>query len=316
MPNSIGNAHYGKHVVIGSEWMFFIITLCLVITPSIISLILDTPYVLEVSPIFTVLVAVFLAISLSCLLLTAFSDPGFIPPPETSTFEAANSMNRAYGYQHKPSITRAYFPDKKDDVFVSRLCPKCSMYRPPGAHHCSTCNCCVRHFDHHCLWIGTCIGERNYSYFLWFILSLSFSFASVAVSGFLTTFYVSRSIADTPISFVNAVFASVAFTFPFLLFFFHLHLLSRGLSTYDHIKAVPDQSPRSIKSCCFNFKSRFCVTARSFPSYIFDPSSRRYVVTIDDDYEESNLVVVETHETAVESEDEDVNVNVISTTHI
>lgn len=46
-----------------------------------------------------------------------------------------------------------------------------SVYQPPDGSHCPDCNVCVEGYDHHCVWMGTCIGRGNYRHFLRFNLS-------------------------------------------------------------------------------------------------------------------------------------------------
>lgn len=39
-----------------------------------------------------------------------------------------------------------------------RWCESCNYYQPPTTLHCPDCNTCVLGFDHHCVWMGNCIG--------------------------------------------------------------------------------------------------------------------------------------------------------------
>ena len=49
-----------------------------------------------------------------------------------------------------------------------RYCGACSVYQPPDAAHCPDCNVCVEGYDHHCPWMGTCIGKKNMNAFMCF----------------------------------------------------------------------------------------------------------------------------------------------------
>ena len=50
-----------------------------------------------------------------------------------------------------------------------RICDKCRQYKPRNAHHCSLCNRCVHHMDHHCLWLDVCINSHNIVLFMRFL---------------------------------------------------------------------------------------------------------------------------------------------------
>lgn len=70
--------------------------------------------------------------------------------------------NRHYG--HAPHHHAYPKPAGK-----SRWCSKCSGWKPDRTHHCRYCARCVLKMDHHCVWLGTCVGFGNYRPFLLFI---------------------------------------------------------------------------------------------------------------------------------------------------
>ncbi|KAL7569923.1 hypothetical protein ACA910_008584 [Epithemia clementina (nom. ined.)] len=88
------------------------------------------------------------------LLDTAFRDPGIVV--QTTSYYN-NSSNGTDNAERSPP------PDRHH-----RWCDLCQAYQPPTGVHCPDCNVCVAGFDHHCAWMGCCIGQKNYKQFMRF----------------------------------------------------------------------------------------------------------------------------------------------------
>ena len=93
---------------------------------------------------------------LMCLLsfgLASLTDPGVITPKNVQV--VANVF---------PSDSFLYPPPP------GKECSSCELLKIPRSKHCSVCNVCVSRFDHHCIWLNNCVGERNYRWFLLFLI--------------------------------------------------------------------------------------------------------------------------------------------------
>ena len=64
------------------------------------------------------------------------------------------------------------FRETFDSKNFKFYCEVCEAYVCDSSKHCGQCNRCVNEFDHHCKWLGTCIGGRNYKTFILFLASL------------------------------------------------------------------------------------------------------------------------------------------------
>ena len=50
------------------------------------------------------------------------------------------------------------------------FCQLCNIDQPVRSKHCKICKGCVATFDHHCIWVGNCIGEKNRALFLYYLV--------------------------------------------------------------------------------------------------------------------------------------------------
>jgi len=87
---------------------------------------------------------------LGSFLLAAFTHPGHI---------TATSLKR---------FSRWKFDNA---VYTKRICATCGILKPARSKHCRVMNQCVSRFDHYCIWLNTAVGERNYRYFLAFLVT-------------------------------------------------------------------------------------------------------------------------------------------------
>lgn len=101
------------------------------------------------------------------LFLTSSRDPGIVPrnarPPECGVVDMTTPSTE-WVSAASPHLR---VPRTKDVVVNGcvvkvKYCDTCLLYRPPRTSHCSICNNCVQKFDHHCPWVGQCIGKVIY----------------------------------------------------------------------------------------------------------------------------------------------------------
>lgn len=68
---------------------------------------------------------------------------------------------------------------------VRLLCHRCRCIRRPRTKHCNYCGRCIKDFDHHCIYLSSCIGRGNRLDFL-FLMVMIFITATYGTALFLT----------------------------------------------------------------------------------------------------------------------------------
>ncbi|KAE8023190.1 hypothetical protein FH972_008922 [Carpinus fangiana] len=138
-------------------------------------------------------------------------------------------------------------------------CSLCEVEVFKYSKHCRVCDKCVDRFDHHCRWLNNCIGKKNYRQFFTLMVTSLLLLILQWSTGILVLICCSlerkrfsvdisaklgSSFSLAPFIIVVAVCTILALiaTLPLAqLFFFHILLIKKGISTYDYIIALREQ---------------------------------------------------------------------------
>ncbi|KAK8916342.1 putative S-acyltransferase [Platanthera zijinensis] len=176
----------------------------------------------------------------------------------------------------------------------SWTCLYCNVSQPPRSKHCHDCDKCVLQFDHHCVWLGTCIGKGNHCRFWWYIFAETVAciwsgvlYISLLRSNFLNAWWKILVVVSLLIG------LSFCFIFLLLLLLFHTFLVLTNQTTYElvrrrrisYLRGIPERVrpfSRGVRRNLYNF----CCSSDSIYSLEAVPSleeledrSQRYACT-------------------------------------
>lgn len=143
------------------------------------------------------------------------------------------------------------------DAEVYTQCTECKVVKYPTTKHCRTCRVCVPEFDHHCVWLNTCVGAHNYRIFCVFIILFLVLMVfqtvvclNLALAASLDTFdsflvlsaLAAHPLAPSPLTFTVLLSIAVAIQVIIALavgalVLFHVYLIITGQTTYAFLQA-------------------------------------------------------------------------------
>ncbi|CAF0773037.1 unnamed protein product [Adineta steineri] len=239
----------------GRDIGVFIFALILITITSGLFFGFDCPYLTyRLSPAVPVFAAI-LFLSVICFIFrTACSDPGILPratPDEVLYLERSNITSSPQSVALPGRTIEVQM--HTGHVIQLKFCSTCKIFRPPRVSHCSLCDACIANFDHHCPWVGNCVGLRNYRYFYSFLMSLSFLCIYILAFNIINIVLRAQdkpsfadAIRDTPATIVEALICFFSIWSVLGLWGYHTYLICRSVTTNEDIKDTWNSSRRGV----------------------------------------------------------------------
>lgn len=253
----------------------------LILFPSILWHIFVGPWFAEqYSAAWSLIGIILLLPSLSLLVASALTDPGILPRQQDFS-ECFDWRTGVFRDRQPPRYSEVVF---RGHSIKLKYCTTCNLYRPPRCTHCSVCENCVERFDHHCPWIGNCIGRRNYRLFYCFVsftallnlFVLGTSTAQVVqlsrelqeIQSLSTGASLVQALSEEFISAALAIYCVGLVWFTVGLWGYHSYLVLTNQTTYEQIKGVNSESNPYDRGSSGNCADVLCSRVR--PRY-FNP---------------------------------------------
>ncbi|KAL6294095.1 hypothetical protein ACE6H2_002237 [Prunus campanulata] len=295
---------FNGRIILGPDSRSLFLTVSLIVVPVILFCAFVSQRLVEQFPrhignLIVVLCPLFAVYVVILLLITSARDPGIVPrslhPPEPEDDGYVSSISSDWpGSQNGPSGVPPTKDTMVNGVIVKiKYCQTCMLYRPPRCSHCSICNNCVERFDHHCPWVGQCIGKRNYRFFFMFVSSTTmlclyvFAFCWVNIMKIMDAYHCNlwRALSRSPVSGFLILYTFGAAWFVGGLTGFHLYLIFTNQTTYENFRYRYNVKMNPYSRGCFRnvgevFFSKIPRSKHNFREMVKGDSSSVYATSM------------------------------------